>query len=129
MDALAELKEKAQRAREFTYQAGECEFTLRTPTRTEVREVTHAHGLLTGQNDAMVLPLLQTYLLQRGLVAWTGVRLRDLIPDAGTEPVGWSADTVQMLIDAQPELADKMGAALLARTQLRAEAIEADAKN
>jgi hypothetical protein len=129
MDALADLKARALKAREFTHTIGECEFTLRTPTRTEVRELTHERGLLREEADAMVLPLLQHYLLLRGIVGWTGVRFHHVLADAGRDPLPWSADSVAMLLDAQPAWSDAMGAALLASTQTRAEGIEADAKN
>lgn len=129
MDALAELRAKALAAREFTHTIGECVFTLRTPTRTEVREVARAHGLLREDADATTLPLLQHYLLLGGIVGWTGVRESHLLAGGSAAPLPWSTDAVALLLDAQPAWDDAMGARLLASTQARSDAIEADAKN
>lgn len=128
MDA-ADIRAAAQRAREFTHAIGERVFTLRAPTRTELRETIRAHGLMSAAGDVMALPLLNHYLLLRGLVGWVGVRLCDLGFSADTAPLPWSADAVAVLLDAQPEWADQMGAALLTRSQQRTAAAEADAKN
>ena len=128
-DALGELRALALKAREWQHTEGECLFVLRTPTRLEVREMTHQRGLLQQEADAMVVPLLQQYLLQRAIVAWTGVRHRDLVADAGDAPLPWSAEAVALYLDANPELADRMGALLLGKVQQRGESLDADAKN
>lgn len=129
MDALADLKARALKAREWEHAEGECVFVLRTPTRLEVRETTHQRGLLQHESDAMVLPLLQQYLLHKAVVGWTGVRERNLMAGGGDAPVPHSADAVALWLDANPDTADRLGALLLAKVQARGESLDADAKN
>lgn len=130
MSALQDLKARALKAREFTHSIGECEFTLRIPTRTEVREVARKRGLMQFDEDALAVPLLRHYLLLTALVAWAGVRVSHVLPgDAATDPVPWSTDAVGLLLDSQPDWADELGVALLYRLDRRAESADADAKN
>jgi hypothetical protein len=130
MDALDRIKADALAAREFTQTAGECVLTLRAPTRREVRECAHQRRLLSNDADALVLPLLKHYLLERAIVGWQGVRVRDLVPgSADAAPVPWSADAASLYLDANPEHADEMGTELLARVRVRGDQIEDDAKN
>lgn len=131
MDALADIKARAIKAREFAHVIGDCTFTLLTPTRQELRQVAYEHGLRA--LDGPELALLQYHLTVRHVVGWTGVRVRHLMPDvvaadAGS-PVPASPDTVALLLDAQPEWADQLGTELLARVRLRNEALAEDAKN
>lgn len=131
MDALADLKARALKAREFAHVIGDCAFTLLTPTRQELRQVAHDHGLR--ELDGAELGLLQYHLTVRHLVAWVGVRVLHIMPDAvaadASAPVPASRETVALLLDAQPEWADQLGGALLSRVKLRNDALEADAKN
>ena len=131
MDALAELKARALKAREFTHTIGECEFTLRTPTRTEVREVTRARGLMHFDTDALALPLLRYYLLLGALVGWSGVRVLHVLREepAARDPLPWSPDAVPLLLDAQPNWADALGGVLLEQLHQRAGSVDEDAKN
>lgn len=129
MDDLADLRARALAAREFTHTVGECTFVLRVPTRTEMRQVAHQHGLLQGGEDAMSLLLLQGHLLRRAVVGWTGVRKRHLAPGAGDDPLPWSAAAVDLWVDANPDEADSLGGVLARRIQQRDERIEADTGN
>lgn len=130
MDAR-DLKARALKAREFSHTIGECEFTLRTPTRTEVREVTRARGLMHFDTDSLALPLLRQYLLLSALVGWTGVRVLHVLPDdlEARDPLPWSGDAVSLLLDAQADWADELGNVLLARLHQRAGSVDEDAKN
>lgn len=127
-----DIKARALKAREFTHAIGECSFTLRAPSRHEVRQVAHEQGLR--ELDSAELALLQHHLLVRYLPAWTGVRLRHLLPpgaptpDSGN-PVPCNAESVGLLLDANPEWADELGSLLLGRVRLRNQAIEVDEKN
>jgi hypothetical protein len=136
MDALAELKARALRAREFTHAIGERSITLRTPTRQEVRAALHQHRLLDHGGSLMALQLLQHQLLLAGIVGWTGVRVADVLPETPGEiaadardPLPWSADAVALYLDARPDEADALGNELFARANVRSQAIEEDAKN
>ena len=131
MDALADIKARALKAREFVHAIGDCTFTLRTPTRQELRQVAYEHNLR--ELDGAELGLLQYHLTVRHVVGWVGVRVHHLMPDATAAdagaPVPASPDTVALLLDAQPEWADALGGELLARVKLRNDALEEDAKN
>lgn len=126
---LAELRQRAQEARQFEVAVGDCSFTLRTPTRLELRELLLQRGLDPAAGSSMVLPLLQQYLLLRFVVGWTGVRESHVLPEAGSAPLPWSAEAVALVLDAQPDWADTLGAALLASVAERGARIEAEAKN
>jgi hypothetical protein len=126
---LAELQQRARKAREFEHAIDDCGFTLRTPTRLELRQCMHERGLNPAEQSGVVLSLLQQYLLERYLIGWKGVRDRHVLPDAGDAPLPWSADAVRLVLDAQPEWADALGARLLASVAERRAGLEADAKN
>ena len=126
---LAELKLKAQAAREFQVPIGECSFTLRTPTRLELRELLLQRGLDPASRSSMVVPLLQQYMLHRFLMGWTGVRCSHVHPDAGADPLPWSVEAVPLVLDAQPEWADTLGAEILQAVSERGARLEAEAKN
>lgn len=129
-DSAQELRAAALKAREFTHTIGERTFTLRTPTRHDVRQTLHEHRLLDEGGRILVLQLLQYQLLRAGLIGWTGVRVHDVVPDsADAAPLPWSADAVDLYLDAQPDDADALGAELFARAGTRNAGLEADAKN
>jgi len=128
-DAIARLQAQALAAREFTHGIGERSYTLRVPTRLEVRECVHARGLASGTPGAMMLPLLRHYLLLQAVVGWSGVRERDVAPGLGSAPLPWSPAAVPLLLDGLPDDADELGRVLLQRADQRDEGIEADAKN
>lgn len=131
MDALADLKDRALKAREFVHAIADCTFTLRTPSRHEMRQVAHQHGLR--ELDGPELGLLQYHLVVAHMAGWTGVRVSHLMPDAqgadAATPVPMAPDAVALLLDAQPEWADQLGTAMLVRVRVRNQALEADEKN
>lgn len=126
---LAELKAAALAARQFQAAIGECSFTLRTPTRLELRELLRRHAIEPDTDSPVVMSLLRHYLVHAFLVGWMGVRNCHIVADAGTDPLPWSADAVPLLMDAQPDWADTLGRALMEAVAERAQRIEADAKN
>ena len=125
---LAALQQESRKAREFQHEIGECRFTLRTPTRLEIRQCMHRHGLDPSGAGGVMMSLLQQYLLDDHLVAWTGVRELHIVGDSSA-PLPWSADLVRLLMDSQPEWADELGAKLLASVATRGARLGADAKN
>lgn len=128
MDAAA-LAAAARKALEFTHEIDECTFTLLTPTRTQVRECAYRHKLDLTDDNSVVLPLLQRYLLDTHLIGWTGVRDLHVLPTAGTDPLPWTRDALALLLDAQPQWADALGARLLARMSARNAELEDQAGN
>jgi hypothetical protein len=123
-DTIARLQAEALKAREFTHTIGERCYTLRVPTRREVRECVYARGMLRSGSSAMLLPLLRHYLLLQAVVAWTGVRERDAAPGASAAPLPWSPPAVAMVLDAMPDEADALGVVLLERADQREESAE-----
>lgn len=128
-DTIAGLEAAALKAREFAHAIGERSYTLRVPTRREVRECVHARGLMRGGSDAMMLPLLRHYLLLQAIVGWTGVRENDVVPGADPAPLPCTPRAVALLLDAQPDEAEALGAVLMDRADQREAAAEVDAKN
>lgn len=127
-DDISRLEAAALKAREFTHQVGERCYTLRVPTRTDVRECVIEHRL-DRAGPLIMPPLLRRYLLEDALVGWTGVRARDVLPTAGSDPLPWSQRAVVLLIDGRPDEADDLGRVLMAEADKRHAAAEADAKN
>lgn len=126
-DAIARLQAAALKAREFTHEVGERTYTLRVPTRTERFQVLHRHGLSTVTGATLWLQM--TYLLQEAIVGWTGVRERDVVPGAGSDPLPWSAPAVALLLDALDDDRDQLGLELDKRIGAREGRLEEDAKN
>jgi hypothetical protein len=125
MDAAA-LAAAARKALEFEHSIGECTFRLLTPSRTQVRECAYRHKLNLSDDNGAVLALLQRYT---HLLGWTGVRNLHVLPDAGTDPLPWSRETLPLVLDAKPAWADALGAKLLARMGQRDADIEEQAGN
>lgn len=130
MDDAADLRARRDKALEFEHVDGERRLTLRAPTRTELREAMHRNNLLAVGDNGLVLALLQHYLLLRHIVAWQGVRMRDVMPGStDAAPLPWSADAVALYLDANPQHEAAMGTELIARAQTRNQKLEDDAKN
>ena len=126
---IADLKAKALAARTAPMVLGECSFTLLTPTGKESLAASAALG--TYPQGTSMLMLLRRVLLEQALIGWQGPRVRDILPDdpEGNAPLAWSAETVPLLLEAQPEWADALGNELMDRMAARTQRIEADAKN
>lgn len=131
MSDIDSLREQALKAREFQIEHGQCTYTLRTPTRQEVRAAVRAERLDVSEAGASMLAvsLLQDALVRRCLVGWTGVRASHVAPVADSAPLPWSPEAVDLWADANPDAADALGLKLLARINERRDRLEADAKN
>lgn len=129
MDAIERLEAAALKAREFEHTIGERTYTVRMPTRTEVRECLHEHGLLKGGGSPTAPLLFDTYLLRRAVVGWMGVRESDAVPGGDRAPLPWSERAVALVLEARTADADALSAALNARIAARDAAIAEDAKN
>ena len=128
MDSLDQLREAAQKAREYEHEHGQCTYRLRIPTRQEVRAAVRAEKLgLDG--GSVELTLLQYALLRRAIVGWMGVRACHVAPVEDQSPLPWSSEAVSLWLDANPDAADTLGARLLAKLNERTDLLEAEAKN
>jgi hypothetical protein len=128
MDSLAHLREAAQKAREYDHEHGPCTYRIRIPTRPEVRAAVRAEKL-DADDGGIVLAILQGVLLRHAIVGWTGVRACHVAPVEDQSPLTWSPEAVALWIDANPDAADKLGAALLAKLNQRSDLLEVEAKN
>jgi len=128
MDSLDQLREAAQKAREYEHEHGQCTYRLRIPTRQEVRAEVRAEKL-DADDSGIVLALLQYALLRRAIIGWAGVRACHVAPVDDTTPLPWSTEAVALWIDANPDAADRLGANLLAKLNQRTDRLEDEAKN
>jgi hypothetical protein len=128
MDSLEHLREAALKAREYEQEIGKCTFRLRIPTRQEVRAAVRAEKL-DSTDGGIVLALLQHTLLRQAIVGWIGVRACHVAPVEDQAPLPWSAEAVELWLEANPDAADKLGASLLSHLNQRTDRLDAEAKN
>lgn len=130
MDA-AELRAKALAARRFEHAEGEWSFTLLTPSRRDALQLAHERNIRINDSRVSIsgAALLYYALAERFVVGWNGLREEDVVPGAGSAPLPWSPEAVACWIDAHADMALRIGQLLFDRGVLRAEAIEAAAKN
>ena len=127
-DAIARLEAAARKAREFEHSIGERTYTLRVPVPRELFEVAHRRGAAT-RASLLTSALTRRYALEEAIVAWTGVRERDLVDGGASDPVPWSARAVVLLLDRRTADAAALEAELFRRHDERVAAIEADKGN
>lgn len=124
MADLADLRLRAQRMREFTLHLDDqVVVQLRHPTRFELERLFVRHkGDMAG---------MLRQLTEMSLIGWQGVRVRDAVPEAknGDEPLEWSPEAAELLLDERTEWIDAIGTACVTRMTKRHERIEADRKN
>lgn len=136
---LDDIRRHALAAREFQRVIEHATFTLRLSTRFEVTVAARRSGArLAGvggepeQADPAHLLILERLLLEQAVVRWSGLRLRDVLPEHDTsadDDLPHSAAAVPLLLDAQPDWARELGIALFDRMAQRREAQDTAAKN
>jgi hypothetical protein len=133
---LDDIRRQALAAREFQKVIEHVTFTLRLPTRYEVtlaaRRSAARGATLDGStdNDPAHLLILERLLLEQAVVRWSGLRLRNVLPDEATdEDITHSSGAVPLLLDAQPDWARELGVALFDRMAQRRERQDTAAKN
>lgn len=130
MDSIERLEEAARKARDFTFTSGERVLTLRRPTQAEAIAIANKHGLGSTLRHGTGAWLWLRYQLEESIVAWTGVRERDLVPGGDSAPVSWSPRAVRLLLDCMPDSeAQHLAALLTEKTKERQAALEIDAGN
>jgi len=120
---LADLRMRALRVREFAHQEGEVAFHLRHPNRFEAERLWSRH------RDDMVAAMRE--LVAISLIGWSGVLVRDALPESkqGAEPLPFSAEAVEMVLDERTDWIQSLGQAIAMRMAARRESVEADRKN
>ena len=112
---LADIKRKAEAARQFVVQVEGRSFTLRLPTQHEIEVEAVRARLHDGGADPAQLTVMKRTLLERGVVQWSGVTCEQLAPGAGADDAELSREAVCLLLDAEPELAATLDAEFVAR--------------
>lgn len=125
---LADLKRKAEAAREYTVQAAGCTFTCRLPTPSEA-ELELARAYRTEQAELAIMLRVQRALLERAVVSWSGVTQAMLAPGATDDPAEVSPDAVALLLDADPDVSEALQQAFVARSRERQQRKAAAEKN
>lgn len=128
---INDLKRRALALRESVVEVGPADaprrITLRRPTRFEARLAAVRCGVADGTAGANVR--MERELVAAAVVAWAGVTVADVLPAGGAEPLTHHPDAVALLLDAQPDWADAMTAALFAAMLAEEKAAEEPAKN
>lgn len=129
---INDLKRRAQALREITAQVGPADaprtVTLRKPTRLEAKLAAVRCGVGSGGVAATLR--MERDLLAGAVVGWQGVTLADVLTDgSATEPLAYHAEAVPLLLDAQPDWEEALGAALFAAMVADERADEASEKN
>lgn len=126
---FADIKRKAEAAREFPVVVGSLQFTLRLPTQHEVEIEASRVRLHEGGDDPAMLLRLRRALVERAVVAWGGVTAEHLAPGAGVDAVELSAAAVGLLLDARPDIAETLYARFVEERAARMSLQDAAAKN
>lgn len=110
---LDQIERIARASREFTDTHDGVTVTIRVPTRHEVRVALLQS--VAGTPEAKLLEAQRTLLLA-AVVSWSGVLVRHLVPDVAEEtPVNHEPLAVQILLDSQPQWADRWQDLLVTR--------------
>lgn len=132
---LADLKRLATAAREFSVSVGAApavrHITLRVPTDYELTLAVRRAGLHNVQDDSAAHLVLERALLGACVVAWSGVVVGDVLPasDQAAQPLAHEEGVVPLVLDAQPEWAQALWAALVERLAQRRVDKDTAAKN
>lgn len=127
---LADIQYRARAQREFTVACDHASFTLRRPYPYEVA-LAERRSRETAATPGASLIALERELLRSAVVGWEDVRVSDVLeqPPEPDEPLAWHADAVELLLNAQPQWAARLGSELFDRLATAREAQEAAAKN
>ncbi len=124
-----QLRRAALASREFPVTGpGTISAILRRPSRYEVQLALQRSG---GDDDAARLITLERLVLTNAVVAWSGVRLLDILPDHPdpTEQLPYEPGAVALYLDAQPDVAQAWGLALFEQMRLSRERESGAEKN
>lgn len=125
---LADLKRKADAAREYQVQVGALAFTCRLPTTHEV-EMETARAWAVERDNLAVLLRVRRALVERAVVSWAGVTEAMLGPGATDTPAEVSPAAVGLLMDADDAVAEALEGEFVKRSTARNEQKAAAAKN
>jgi hypothetical protein len=130
MVELDYIARKARAAREFEHAAGPAKFNLRVPTKLE-SSIAFAESLgERRRRDAASSLRFERALLLLAVVGWSGVSVRDVLPEhAGEDEFAFEPGAAELLFDAQPEWEGELMQALMQRIAQRQAVEDTAAKN
>jgi hypothetical protein len=121
---LQDLRLRAQRVREFDFRLdGEVLFHLRHPSRYEAERIFVRHR---GDMAALLRHLVET-----SIIGWAGVCVRHAVPEAkhGDQPLAWSPEAAELILDERTEWIDAIGTAIVNRMTERHARMDDTRKN
>ena len=124
-----DIKRQQKGARQFSVNAGHATVTLEVPTEFEKRlcYLTESGGR---KFDSVIMLKVQRNMLLRGIVGWSGVQVKDALPDyTGADSFAFEEGAAEVLMDAQPEWEEVLSGALLDRISQDKEKKDTAAKN
>lgn len=126
---LDNLRKRAAEARRFDVPIDGVVVTLEIPTRHASKLAYSRAGMVEGDNSATTMIRWTRSVLLLSVVGWVGVAERHVLPDGGDEPVPFSADAVDLVLDARPEWEEELASAVLDRLAQRRAIEDTAAKN
>jgi hypothetical protein len=126
---LDNLRRRAVAARRFDVPIDGVVVTLEIPTRHASKLAYSRAGMVEGDNSATTMIRWTRAVLVMAVAGWSGVTERHVLPDGGDEPVPFSADAVDLVLDARPEWEEALAAAVLDRLAQRRAIEDTAAKN
>jgi len=123
---FASFKSQLHAARSFEKEiAGAC-FKLLLPTEYACRVAIESN--LDG-NGQVIGAKSSRQILDGALIGWEGVKASHLLPDAGEEPIAFSAAARAELLDCRLDIADRLIVEISVRLEERRNRMEAARKN
>lgn len=99
MTDINDLRRKARAAREIHVTVGEAQFTLLLPTQHEVEVEALRTRVHNAESHSAHSAVLTRRLLERAVVAWSGVTCEQLAPHGGSDAAELVPGAVELLLD------------------------------
>jgi hypothetical protein len=123
---IAALKAAALQAREFEVTLAEnVTVRLRLPTRYELE----LHSLAKTEPGRVGAAKVLRAMLEAAFVSWSGVCASHLVPEAPAEPLAFSREAVELLLDERPDWGDRLRNVFSEALAARSADLEANRKN
>jgi len=127
---LADIRRKAQAARQFDHAIGVAGFTLRVPTKLESSIAWSQSVAQSRQGGGEHHLRWHRELLTLAVVGWSGVMVRDVLPTCEVaEALVLEPGAAELLFDAQPAWEEQLLTALLEHLAKRSAVEDTAEKN
>lgn len=125
MDAK-ELAARVLESRRATLPVGGMSFAVVLPTDLAVRLAASRHR----NADGVVMEVaVVRELLADAITGWEGLTVGHVLPEGGEEPLPYSADNKQLLLESRQDIADELAVMLAEARAKRAQRLETARKN